>query len=147
MTTLLVSSSEHDHAMLRAIFSRSNWRVKSAFSPGEALALIRSEQIPVVICVEHSPHETWKVLLEQAAHMPNFPRIIVSSRLADDHFWAEVLQAGAYDLLAMPWEGREVLKLNSLAWHSWAFAQRASHVQGKPMMTAGTLALAAAVGS
>ena len=38
----------------------------------------------------------------------NPPRFVVSSRLADDHVWAEVLNLGGYDVLCTPFEAREV---------------------------------------
>lgn len=146
MTTLLVSPLEKDHATLKGFFSRSNWCLRSAFSRGEALALSRRELIPVVICVEDLPDGNWKRLLDELAQTTNPSRLIVSSRMTNNHLWAEVLQAGAYDFLPMPWEAKEVLKLNSLAWHSWSFACRSTNVNPTPTGETRILARAAAAG-
>ena len=129
MTTLLVSHAEDDHTTLQAIFSRSPWRLCSAFACEEVLTAIRSQQIPVLICVENLPDGDWRRLVAETTQMAAAPRVLVSSRLPNDRLWAEVLQAGAYDLLPMPWERREVLKLNSWAWHSWAFACRSAKMK------------------
>ena len=132
ITMMLVSPLESDHVALRRILSRSNWRLHSASLPEEAVTLMRRQSIPVVICVGDSRDGTWRQLLDDAAKRPGDPKIIVSSHLADDHLWAEVLQAGAYDFLAMPWEPREVLRVISLAWQSWAIGQRSAYQGPKP---------------
>lgn len=126
MTILLVSHARDDHTSLQIIFSQSPWRLRSAFACEEALTAIRSQQFPVLICVENLPDGDWRRLVAETTQMPIAPRVLVSSRLPNDGLWAEVLQTGAYDLLPMPWERREVLRLNSLAWHSWAFACRSA---------------------
>lgn len=147
MSMLLVSPLERDHIALKTILSRSNWRLHSAFVRGEAVTLMRRESIPVVICVGDSRDCTWKQLLDDAARIPGAPRVVVSSRLADDHLWAEVLQAGAYDFLAIPWEPREVLRVISLAWQSWSIGQRPANQSPKPMAETRLLTSAAVTGS
>jgi DNA-binding response OmpR family regulator len=44
---------------------------------------------------------------------------MVTSRLADERLWAEALNLGAYDVLAKPFDGREVIRILSLAWQHW----------------------------
>ena len=43
----------------------------------------------------------------------------MASRLADEAFWAEVLNLGAYDVLMKPFDATEVFRVVSLAWLSW----------------------------
>lgn len=143
MTMMLVSPLERDHVALKTILSRSNWRLHSASVREEAVTLMKRESIPVVMCVGDSRDRNWKQLLDDAARIPAGPRVVVSSRLADDRLWAEVLQAGAYDLLAMPWEPREVLRVISLAWQSWAIGQRTANQSPKPITETHALARAA----
>ena len=124
MTTLFVSPNGADHAVLRAIFSRSNWSLRSAFSCADALELLRREPFPVVICNGDLPDGSWQKLVDNSEGMTSRPRVIVSSRNPDERLWTDVLRDGGYDLLAMPWKGREVMKTISLAWRSWDFARR-----------------------
>jgi DNA-binding NtrC family response regulator len=147
MTVMLVSRLERDHVALKTILSRSNWRLHSASVRGEAVTLMRRQSIPVVMCVGDARDCTWKQLLDDAARIPAGPRVVVSSRWADDHLWAEVLQAGAYDFLTMPWEPREVLPVISLAWQSWAIGQRPANPRPKPMTETRPLTRAAVTGS
>jgi DNA-binding NtrC family response regulator len=144
MTTLLVSPAAHDHAVLKQIFSRSNWHLRSAFTCQEALTLLREESIPVVLCNRELPDGNWRDLLERADSLPLAPRLIVSSREVNEYLWADVLQMGAYDLLAMPWEAREVLKVIALAWRSWEFAHRVVSRPTRSVVAQKSLTLAAA---
>ena len=43
------------------------------------------------------------------------PQLIVTSRTADDHLWAEVLNIGGFDVLAQPLERDEVERVVSSA--------------------------------
>jgi DNA-binding NtrC family response regulator len=131
VTALFVSPSNVDHAALRKILSRSNWVLHSAFTCKEALALLSQESISVVLCDCNLPDWNWRFLLEKTARMQLAPKVIVSAREVDEHLWADVLQVGGYDLLAMPWDSHEVLKVVSLAWRSWDFACRTKHAKGK----------------
>jgi FixJ family two-component response regulator len=45
--------------------------------------------------------------------------LIVASRLADDHLWAEALNLGAWDVLAKPFDRREVFRSVKSAWQHW----------------------------
>ena len=48
--------------------------------------------------------------LEYLESLPNPPLLIVTSRLADERLWAEVLNLGAWDVLAKPFDDGEVLR-------------------------------------
>jgi hypothetical protein len=76
-------------------------------------------EIPVVICQDSLPDGDWKLLLAGFDRVEARPSLIVSSRLADDRLWAEVLNLGAFDLLlGAPFEPEEVLRVTESA--CWA---------------------------
>jgi DNA-binding response OmpR family regulator len=58
-------------------------------------------------------------MLGEIMRLPEPPFLIVTSRLADERLWAEVLNLGAYDVLAKPFESKEVVRIVSLAWLHW----------------------------
>ena len=118
VTVLLASPLEEDHSSLRGILRRSRWRLFGTGTYDEALALIRRHAVPVVICERTLPDGDWKTLLAAMANMPHRPQLIVSSRLADHHLWADVLSLGGYDLLMTPFDAAEVSRVVFLAWHS-----------------------------
>ncbi|HTS29925.1 MAG TPA: hypothetical protein VMH81_28835 [Bryobacteraceae bacterium] len=117
----------NDYAALGQIFSRSRW----SLCPGEtwtltpthtvesALAAMRENQVPILICnCDHQP-ETWKEVLEALPTLAHPPVVIVTSRTADDRLWAEALNLGVYDVLAQPFDQYEVTRIVSLAWLHW----------------------------
>lgn len=56
----------------------------------------------------HLPKWPWKMALADLQRMACPPQLVVTSRLADDSLWAEVLNSGGYDLLAEPFDRSEV---------------------------------------
>jgi len=58
-------------------------------------------------------------VLEHLNALPKAPSLIVSSTLADEHLWAEVLNLGAWDVLAKPFDRFEVIRSVKLAWDHW----------------------------
>jgi hypothetical protein len=44
----------------------------------------------------------------------------VTSRLADERLWSEVLNLGGYDVLPQPLDRNEALRTIGLAWDRWA---------------------------
>ena len=75
--------------------------------------------MPVVLCASKLPDGDWKDVLSQLAPMPDRPRLIVFSRTADESLWAEVLNAGAFDLLATPFNDEELIFTICSAWLDW----------------------------
>jgi DNA-binding response OmpR family regulator len=119
VTVLAISPFDEDHIFLHHLFSHSNWRIHQARSYGEALAVLHDHPIPVVLCDSEMPDGSWKDALSEMADLPEAPLLIVTSRLADDNLWAEVLNLGGYDVLMKPFDRLEVLRVISLAWLHW----------------------------
>jgi DNA-binding response OmpR family regulator len=64
-----------------------------------------------VICDRDLPDGDWRQLWDILAREPKPPMFIVTSRLADDALWAEVLNVGGYDLLLKPFRAEEVIRM------------------------------------
>jgi DNA-binding response OmpR family regulator len=82
----------------------------------DAISFTRENDTSVVICERSLPDGDWKLVLSEFDRMPLRPNLIVTSRLADDELWAEVLNLGGYDVLAQPFHSDEVYHVVSLAW-------------------------------
>jgi len=119
VTVLSVSPSEDDHATLQNIFNHSNWTLHQCRNLAAATAFLKTHQVPVVVCEADLQDGTWKDALEQVSVMYHAPSLIVTSRLASDTLWSEVLNRGAYDLLAKPFDRDEVFRCVSSAWLHW----------------------------
>jgi hypothetical protein len=131
---LLVSAHTGDHDSLEGIFRGSRWTLRGVCTASDGLKTIRRNpgEIPVVICQQSLPDGDWKFLLAGLDKAAGGPRLIVSSRLADDRLWAEVLNLGAFDLLlGAPFEPEEVLRVTGSAWSAWHSAARPSALPRK----------------
>lgn len=85
----------------------------------KATNLLRRDQIPIAICESDLQPGSWKELLAEADRMPHKPLVIVTSRLADERLWAEVLNFGGWDVLIKPFDRREVVRVVESAWRHW----------------------------
>ena len=76
---------------------------------------LRQSLAPVVLCDQDSMPGIWKEMLIRFALLDQPPCLIVVSRLADDRFWAEALNRGAYDVLLRPFDRSEVIRSVGIA--------------------------------
>ena len=91
--------------------------------------MLRRGQIPIAICERDLEPGTWRDLLEQTAMMPHSPLLIVTSRLADERLWSEVLNEGGYDVLARPFDRTEVIRVVGGAFRHWQNQHEAGAVR------------------
>jgi DNA-binding response OmpR family regulator len=125
---LVVSPLAEDHRILCRIFSENQWKLEGVGRLEEAFLWIdRRGPPPIVICERILPDGDWKDLLGHLEALSRRPRLIVSSRLADEHLWCEVLNLLGDDVLATPFDHREVTHVVTCAWDSWCRQWRAPH--------------------
>jgi DNA-binding response OmpR family regulator len=129
-SALLVSPLSEDHEFLSEIFVQQNWRFYGVRTLGSALALLREQQVPVVITERDLPLGDWKDLLAAIQHVAHRPLLVVASRLADEYLWTEVLNLGGHDVLAKPFQAKELRWVLESAWripvHSEKHATRSA---------------------
>ena len=139
LTVLCAGPSESDHQSLREILRTIGWDLVSVRTLGEAWAKLLEESVPVVISERDLPDGNWQQLLDCVSLVPVPPHLIVSSRLADARLWAEALNLGAFDVLSVPFDRREVWLVLTSAWRSW-YQQRTAEI---PLQTRSSAASAA----
>ncbi|MBL8290480.1 MAG: hypothetical protein JNN08_01515 [Bryobacterales bacterium] len=122
---LLISSPHKSHHSLRQILQHSNWHLHWVSTCNEGFAYLSNNDTAVVICERDLPDGDWKLVLKRFDSLRMPPNLIVTSRLADDELWAEVLKLGGYDVLPQPFDAQEVFRVVRLAWH-----ERKMRVQG-----------------
>ena len=127
-SVLAISPDEHDFEVLRRMIDPA-WTLLQAPSVLAALDAIGECHPVAVLCDTESRPGTWRDLLGHTAHSPDAPRLIVTSRLADETLWAEVLNLGAYDVLAKPFEAEEVCRILGMACRQWANTSRSPSVR------------------
>jgi len=114
---LSLSPVRNDHTTLERLLPEPQWSVYRADTVMSALTLLRTlRPVPVVVCEGDTLPGSWQEMLATTALLPEPPSIVIASRLADDHLWAEALNLGAYDVLAKPFDVAELTRSLSLAW-------------------------------
>jgi DNA-binding NtrC family response regulator len=120
VTVLALLASSADREALRAIIGHSKWKLRFEERLGDVRQVLNGEDVGVILsdCTLPDGH-SWKDLLRAVEETPPARPLIVTDRLADERLWGEVLNLGAYDLLAQPFHSKEVFQVISLAWQSW----------------------------
>ena len=124
---VLLAGSADDHGRLAQILAHSQWplcpdarwRLKACPSLPCSVKVLKKSKIAIVLCDCDLGEGVWIQMLEELRRLPVEPFLIVTSRLADDHLWAEALNLGAYDVLAKPFDPNEVVRILSLACLRW----------------------------
>lgn len=115
-SALLVSHIDGDHQFLEGIFLQKQWMLFRSETVPSALSLLRANEVPVVISERDVPGGGWRKILSGLECLPRPPLLVVTSHLADDHLWAEVLNLGGHDVLATPFCAKELLWVLENAW-------------------------------
>jgi DNA-binding response OmpR family regulator len=105
---LSVSPNLEDHAILRRILHGLPWEVSAVANCKEAIGRLSREPVSLIFCESVLEDGTWKNILGYIRKDAHAPLLIVTSRVADDFLWAEVLNLGGYDVLAKPLNPKEV---------------------------------------
>lgn len=133
VTVLLISPDARDHTLLRHVFNHSNWVLYECRTAEDGLRYLARHPVPVVITEERLGDVDWKAVLSATTQTAKPPKLIVASQNADSTLWAEVINLGGYDVLAKPWNEREVYHAVSQAWLAWKHeAERPAHPPTQP---------------
>ena len=108
---LTVGLSAEDSESLRKILAPHGWEIREAAGWVQVYERLRSGSYSAVICEHNLPGGCWKDVLVELEDWSPSPPLIVTSRHADNHLWAEVLNLGGYDVLLTPFEELEVVFL------------------------------------
>jgi DNA-binding response OmpR family regulator len=119
-SALLVSPFSKDHQLLSQIFLDKGWTLHLTYTLGSALTVLRDRPIPVVIAERDLPLGDWKDIFAALQLLPHHPLLVVTSRLADEYLWAEVLNLGGHDVIAKPFQAAEVQWVLESTWRIWA---------------------------
>ena len=119
LSSLAISPFREDLAFLEEKFQDADWKLYVAHTYREALIQLSHVRVPIIICECQLPDGNWKDVLSQLAPMLDRPRLIVVSRHADERLWSEVLNQGAFDLLATPVREAELVFAIGWAWLNW----------------------------
>jgi len=122
VSALLVGEYAAERPLVHDVFQKCGWRLLEARDRGRALESLVCNPVQVVITESDLPKWDWRRALEDLGRLALPPQLVVTSRTADEHLWAEVLNMGAYDVLTRPLDGEELERVVAAA--SRQFAQQ-----------------------
>src|ERR1041385_7940971 len=103
LNILSVSPIEEDHAFIRNSIQgalthhgEDGWVLHTRHTVAAGRMLLRKKQIAVILCDCGSIPDAYRTMLESLTGLPQPAPLIVTSRLADDKLWVEVLNLGAF---------------------------------------------------
>lgn len=79
--------------------------------------------VSIVICERQLSDGNWKDVVSHLASLVDRPHLIVVSREIDDRLWSEVVNQGAFDLIAKPFREAELAFVIGSAWLTWTDEQ------------------------
>ena len=119
LEVLTINNDKKDCAALRSIMGHTNWIFHCVPDISRAIQFLEKNLVPVIVCSKQLPDGTWKDVLAVVRRFPNPPDVLVYTAQPDDRLWMDVLSSGGYDLLQVPFNRDEVLRVISLASRKW----------------------------
>jgi len=111
VSALFVGGYEDQRSLIQQVFRECGWRLFEAPDRRRATQCLRRHPVQVVIAKSDMPDGSWQEMLDHLRRLARPPLLIVTSRIADEHLWAEVLNLGGYDVLAEPFERDEMVRV------------------------------------
>lgn len=116
---LAISGNHEQLKRLESIFAGSSWTLYPVATFAAARDWLSYNSVPVILSESRLPDGCWKDVLRLTEEMDPAPNLVVASALADDRLWAEVLNLGGYDVIALPCSRAELFRTISGAWRNW----------------------------
>lgn len=135
ISALLVGEDGSDRLLLREIFRKCGWKLFEAHTRRSAMQALERNPVQVVIAASDLPKWDWRKVLRDLRRLAFPPQLVVTSRTADEHLWAEVLNVGAYDVLPQPLDSDEVEHVVAAA--SRHFERECQRARGSVLSAAG----------
>jgi len=116
ISVLAITSDDRDRRSLSMFSLRGQWDLVFTDSCQEALDILKSRRVSVIVCDRDLPGPDWRDCLESlAAARPERPILLMSS-IYDEYLWEEVVHRGGYDVLGKPLQEEQAARAVNLAW-------------------------------
>jgi DNA-binding NtrC family response regulator len=112
---LFVSPHRSDAAVVSRMLEPALIKCDYVSSCREARTRLAADSYGAILTEAYLADGNWKDVQNLTLDLGIRSAVIVTHRVADDRFWAEVLNLGCYDVLAQPFDLREVQRVVALA--------------------------------
>lgn len=113
-----IIQNSYDSEALRQLAAIYGWRISIVGSSDAAIALLKEQPIPLVICDRDLVGEAWPDVLAKVAAQPQAVCVLLASSVMDDYLWHQVIRHNGYDVVAKPFQPEELRRAVTFAW-SW----------------------------
>ncbi len=121
---------------MHEVFRKLEWKLFEARDRRRALRCLDSNPVHVVLAESNLPYWNWRRVLRDLYRRKHPPQLIVTSRMADDYLWSEVLNIGGFDVLAQPLRQEELERVVASARRHYGIPPR-SEMRQKVNLAAG----------
>jgi DNA-binding response OmpR family regulator len=105
---LIIEDDMHINTMLRELLEQNSYATVSAYSGTEALLLLSQNKFALVLLDLMLPGKTGKEVLQELRNTQSIPIIVLTAK-TDKETTVNLLQMGADDYLAKPFDNNELL--------------------------------------
>lgn len=114
---------EKDRSALASIRDKESLNLHFAESCDEGRALATQRRAPVILFDRDWPETEWRTTVKSFAETPHNPCVILTSGVADDYLWQELIRWGGHDVLPKPLRADTVARAVKLALAYWNSAR------------------------
>lgn len=104
---LLISPHSLDKATLERAISRAKWNVIQVHTCEEALAVMASVLVPVVICDREIDGGHWQQAMKTIFSSAHPAPVLLTTDAYDWRLWSETIDNGGFELAMRPFRGIE----------------------------------------
>lgn len=119
MAVVALIRDRRDRGMLEAIGTRDHFEIHFANTCDEAWNAANRLKSPVVLCARDVPGMEWPDAVRILASAVPHPCVILTSPVADDYLWKEIVAKGGYDVLPTPLREADTTRSIKLALSYW----------------------------
>lgn len=119
-----ITQNPDDAEKLHQIAASYGWRISIVGSSDAAIALLKEQPTPLVICDRDISGETWRDVLAKIVALPQAVCILLASGVVDDYLWHQVIRHHGYDVVAKPFRPEELRRAVTFAWSWRGWARR-----------------------
>jgi len=126
-----ITQNPVDAEALRNIAAGYDWRISIVGSSDAAIALLKAQSTPLVICDRDITGEAWRDVLAKIAALPQAVCVLLASHVVDDYLWNQVIRHHGYDVVVKPFQPEGLRRAVTFAWswRGWAHRHYAESLQ------------------
>jgi len=113
---VVITADDRFHSFVRDIAATGEWTVFRALTIEQALAILRSESVPLVIYDGDTADTHWREAIERLTKSQPGLCVMLASTVADEYLRSEVLRHRGYDILPRSADREQMVRALQFAW-------------------------------